>query len=93
MLSPFGTALSDPKISLAGSEVDASIKNMLGEFGGAPSADGTMASGASRAPAGEVYEGIGEKNSSSLFERLRAFHDRCMKSGCVSLHRKGAVGG
>jgi hypothetical protein len=78
VLSPFGKPLDDPKFSLAGSETDASVKNIIGALN--PGSNDQ----ASRDPASVELDGIGEKNSVSLFERLRSCHDRCQRRGCVS---------
>lgn len=88
VLSPFGKPLSDPKFSLAGSETDSSVKNMMEDFGEGEEEEGN------RDPASDVADGIGERNGPSLFERAKVYHDRCAERGCVTAaRRKQTVGG
>ncbi len=87
VLSPFGKPLDEPKFSLAGSETDASVKGLMGAF------NGDNSSQVSRDPASELSDGIGEKNSVTLFERTRSCHERCIKKGCVSGLLKRKVNG
>lgn len=89
VLSPFGQPLGDPKIALAGSETDASVKNLVDGFdpGGEAGSEG------SRELASEGEDGIGERNGPSLFDRARAFYDRCARNACVSAFRRKTSGG
>jgi len=80
VLSPFGKPLGDPKFNLAGSETDASVKNMMGDLG----ENGSGVGEADREPAADVTDGIGEKNSTDLFERVHYYHEYCAKKSCVS---------
>jgi len=87
-LTPFGQPLGDPKFSLAGSDTDAQIRRMLGEFG---NGDEHGADGRSLASLGDQDDGIGDRNGPSLFERCRESHLRCQQRGCVTTH--GGSGG
>ncbi len=89
VLSPFGKPLSDPKFSLAGSETDASVKNMMDGFG----VNGEGGLEGERDPAGDVADGIGERNGPSLFERAKMYHDRCAQKGCVTAFRRKLTSG
>ena len=81
----FAKALGDPKLALAGSETDASVKNMLGELSGE---DGEA--GRDPASAGDYNDGIGERDTADLFERVHALHERCLQQGCVRPRKGGA---
>jgi hypothetical protein len=65
------------------------VKKLLGAFDD----NGSGAGGdASRDPAGEISEGVGERDSADLFDRVHAFHERCQQKGCVMSVPKRKVG-
>ncbi len=84
-VTPFGKQLSGAKIALAGSETDASVKQLLNDFG--------VDKEAGRGPASQSSPEIGSQDGPSLFERTHATHKRCAKSGCVTLAGKERTGG
>lgn len=91
VLSPFGKPLSDPKFSLAGSETDASVKDLMEDFDGEEAQGGFQ--GNRDLASGDVYDGIGERNGPSLFERTRAYYERCARNACVTRIKKKTSGG
>ena len=70
-------ALGDPKFSIAGSETDAQIRSMMGDF------DSSTSVASAKSTADEWEDGIGEKNGPSLFERAHSYHESCMRKGCL----------
>lgn len=83
----FSKGLGDPRLEIAGSETDASVRAMMRELGTAEDAR-------SRGPASTQGSEIGSEDGPSLFERAHATHRRCQKNGCVSQHASaGKAGG
>lgn len=72
-VAAFSKGLGDPRLEIAASETEASVRAMMSSLGAA----------ADRRPASLLGGGIGLEDSPSLFERARATHVRCQKNGCV----------
>ncbi|MGZ3729185.1 MAG: hypothetical protein ACXVCG_08155 [Bdellovibrionota bacterium] len=72
-LHAFTSSLGHPEISLMGSETDASVRRMMGEFSGENAAKNSQASD----------EDIGDKNGPTLFARSHAVYERALRRGKI----------
>lgn len=72
-VASFSKGLGDPRLEIAASETEASVRAMLS----------SLAASGDRRPASALGAGIGYEDGPSLFERCRATHVRCQKAGCV----------
>ena len=72
-VASFNKGLGDPRLEIAASETEASVRAMLS----------SLAASGDRRPASVQGAGIGIEDGPSLFERCRATHVRCQKAGCV----------
>ena len=73
--SPFGKPLSEPKMTLAGSETEALANNLVSDL---------MGGDVNREPASEELGEIGGINGASLFERVHGSLERCLRKGCIA---------
>lgn len=77
LLGSFGGGLDTGGFSFGGVEAEASARDIVSDF------EEALAESQH-----EPLDYIGNRESSPLFERVKHYHDRCLRSGCVSLRIK-----
>lgn len=77
LLGSFGGGLETGGFSFGGVEAETSAQDIVSDF------EAALAESHQ-----ESLDYIGNRDSSPLFERVKHYHDRCLRSGCVSLSIK-----
>ena len=77
LLGSFGGGLDTGGFSFGGVEAEASARDIVSDF------EEALAESQH-----EPLDYIGNRESSPLFERVKHYHDRCLRSGCVSMRIK-----